>query len=219
MGMEEDEKQEIIQQFKDFLDGEFVPEPAETTVDLKRLFSELAGLKTEVRRESRQLKTALDEFRTVFQSLDSHQQELYGSFERQLLEKEDNPALSEPILNGLIELYDKVCASLEQRPPRLSLLQRWIGNGRQVHKWAEGFREGQEILKKRILSMLTIYGVSGIEAVGKGFDPQLMKAEGRQYVSDLPEGVVIAEYRKGFRCDERLIRYAEVIVNKRQENI
>ena len=78
--MDDRTKQALLERFRAYLDGaesaqpdlpETVDEAAEETADLYAIFVELAGLRTEVRTESRLVKDALDQFRGVFDTLRS----------------------------------------------------------------------------------------------------------------------------------------------------
>jgi len=76
--MDTETKEQLLDRFRAYLDKlpEATPvESAETDrrTDLYSLFAELAALKNEVRLESRQVKTALDEFRAVFETLQASQ--------------------------------------------------------------------------------------------------------------------------------------------------
>ena len=212
--MEESSKRELLQQFSAYLDNGFVPESPNETMDMLRLFQELAGLKNEVRIESRQLKTALEDFRNAFLSLDSSQQKITALLQRDTpVEKEDSVRRIGPVDEGLIDLCDRVRSALEQRPPALSFFERLSGGARS-RKWFAGYLEGQQILLTRIEGLLNMRGISAMEAEGKTFDPRIMKAEGFGSDSSRPAGIVLRELRKGFIQGERIIRPAEVIVNK-----
>ena len=76
--MEDHTKQKLLSQFSAWLDAapdagtmdaEAVPDALAPTTDLYSLFVETAGLRSEVRTESRLVKEALEEFRGVFETL------------------------------------------------------------------------------------------------------------------------------------------------------
>ena len=73
--MDTETKEQLLSRFRAYLDS--VPETAVSEAetgqtDLYSLFTELAALKNEVRLESRQMKTARDEFKAVFTTLDAN---------------------------------------------------------------------------------------------------------------------------------------------------
>ncbi len=211
--MDEATKQELQQQFSDYLDQEFTPAPPDETVDMMSFFQELAALKNEVRIESRQLKTALDDFRSAFMSLDDGRQEIVDLLRSDGGGKGQSDTLMEEMTQGLIELHDRVAMGLEQKPPTPTYLQRLTGNTRST-KWLEGYQAGQEIVLDRILELLRLIGIVPIHSIDAAFDPQSMKAEGVDADPTRDEGVVLREFRKGFIQGERVVRPGEVIVNK-----
>jgi len=53
-----------------------------------------------------------------------------------------------------------------------------------------------------------------INAAGKPFDPNLHEAISQKETSEVPEGQVVEQVRKGYKLRERLLRPASVIVAK-----
>ena len=49
---------------------------------------------------------------------------------------------------------------------------------------------------------------------GQAFDPELHEAVSQQETTDVEEGVVVQQLRKGYRLHERLVRPASVVVAK-----
>ena len=214
--MDEQTKEQLIEQFRTFLDSDGMPEEPAESIDQMALFSELAGLKNEVRIESRQLKTALDDFRSVFATLDHAQQDGAKMLEHvKEQEREAARAGLKTLLLGLIELYDRMSAGLESKPPEVPFFQRLLPSGQQGGKWLQGHLEGQKMLLGRVLDLLSQFKVTAMNSSGEPFDPSFMKAVG--FAADLRQenGVVLQENRKGFRQGEKSLRPAEVIVNKR----
>ncbi len=215
--MDEATKEELIEQFRAYLDSDFTPEEPGAIIDQMALFSELAGLKNEVRIESRQLKGALDDFRSVFATLDHAQQDGLKMLEQvKQQEREAARAGLITLILGLIELYDRISAGLASKPPEVTFFQRLLPSGQQGRKWLQGHLEGQKMLLGRVLDLLSQCGVTAMNSSGEPFDPSFMKAVG--FASDLrqEDGVVLEENRKGFRQGEKSLRPAEVIVNKQE---
>lgn len=216
--MDEEKKEELIAQFRAYLESDFTPEEPGHIIDQMTLFAELAGLKNEVRIESRQLKGALDDFRSVFATLDhARQDELKMHDQIKQLEKEAARAGLNTILLGLIELYDRMSAGLDSTPPHISFLQRLLPSAVRGHKWLQGHLQGQKMLLGRVVELLSQCGVTVMQSIGEPFDPGCMKAVGFASDLHLENGRVLQENRKGFRQGEKSLRPAEVIVNKRKE--
>ncbi|KAJ4817908.1 hypothetical protein LUZ62_030474 [Rhynchospora pubera] len=66
---------------------------------------------------------------------------------------------------------------------------------------------------KQFLEILTSLGVKDVETVGMPFDPMFHEAIMREESTEYEEGVIIQEFRKGFRLGDRLLRPAMVKVS------
>lgn len=216
--MDKETREELIEQFRAYLESDLTPEDPGDIIDQMALFGELAGLKNEVRIESRQLKGALDDFRSVFATLDHAQQDGLKMLEQvKQQERETARAGIKTLIFGLIELYDRMSAGLDSKPLETSFFQRLLPSVQQGQKWLQGHLEGQKMLLGRVLDLLSQCGVTAMNSIGEPFDPSFMEAVG--FASDLRQenGVVLQENRKGFRQGEKSLRPAEVIVNKQKE--
>lgn len=211
-------KEELVEQFRAYLDTDFAPESTTDGLDQMDLFRELTGLRNEVRIESRQFKGALDDFRQAFTSLDDSQQDIARMM--QAKEQQDREAartILAPAVSGLIELYDRVVAGLKTEPPAPSFSERILPWGKRGRQLLLGHLKGQEIILGRILDLLENCGVSTIKTKGERFDPNIMKAVGFEVDPQQANNTVLQENRKGFRQNERIIRPPEVVVNKQEE--
>jgi molecular chaperone GrpE len=81
----------------------------------------------------------------------------------------------------------------------------------------EAFVKGVEIIRDQMLGVLKSHGVEPIQAVGEKFDPEWHEAMMRKHEADQPDEVVLEEYQKGYRLDERILRPSRVAVNKIQQ--
>lgn len=216
--MNDQEKEELIVQFRAYLEALDTPEQPGEMIDQMVLFNELSGLKNEVRIESRQLKGALDDFRLAFSSLDHAQQDVDKMLQHiQRQEQESARAAIKPLIFGLIDIYDRIGAGLSRKPPESSWALRLLPTGQLGRKWVQGHLEGQKMLFSRVLELLNQCGVSAICAKGEAFDPKHMKAVGFAADPHQENGTVLAENLTGFWQEGRVLRPSEVIVNKREE--
>jgi len=82
--------------------------------------------------------------------------------------------------------------------------------------WQDAHRawlHGLELVRARLLDILAAEGVQPIAARGTVFDPRRHVALGTAPVGpEAPEGTIVAELRRGYGVDERVLRYAEVTV-------
>jgi hypothetical protein len=74
--------------------------------------------------------------------------------------------------------------------------------------------QGLELVRTRFLGLLATVDIYPIEAAGRLFDPRLHLAMEAASRADLPDGAVVNVLRKGYRQRERVLRYAEVTVNR-----
>ena len=71
---------------------------------------------------------------------------------------------------------------------------------------------GMSLVSKQLNDFLAENGLQPIEAEGKKFDPNLHEAIAHQ-PSDLPEGTIIRQTRRGYRFKDRLLRPSQVVVS------
>ncbi len=79
----------------------------------------------------------------------------------------------------------------------------------------EALREGVQLTLKGLLNVLEKAGVEVIEALGEPFDPNFHEAVSEQEDKNAAPGTVLHELQKGYLLNQRLIRPAMVIVNKK----
>ena len=58
--------------------------------------------------------------------------------------------------------------------------------------------------------------VRPIESIGTGFDPYYQNAVGTTNDEDKPDNIVVEEYMKGYMIRDKVLRPAQVCVNKHQ---
>lgn len=214
--MEDAAKEALLAQLRAYLDGLDVA-PAAAEEDAFSLLAELTALKTEVKRESRQVKEALDQFRAVFSTLESGHAALARELEsRRAAEKTLRRETLRPLLLQLLELRDRLEAGLAmETSPARPLLGRLLH--RPDPRLAE-FRQGQAMTLRRLDRILGDYRVQPLEVLDRPLDPHTMRVVEVESRADRTQGVVTGELRKGFFWDDELLRPAEVKVNKRDQN-
>ena len=215
--MDDNVKQTLLSRFSAYLDrAEDQPEPPDDpgeTADLYSVFVEVAGLRSEVRTESRLVKEALDQFRGVFDMLRASQETVQQELDRVRAEARDcEHAVLRPLLLDIIDLRDRLLAALKlvgTVRPRWSdrLLRRSAPGG-------EAWQEGLRMTVRRFDQVLLDRGVVAMQLVGKPFDPRRVRVVATAPDSSVPKGTVIEEVRTGFLWDDQVLRTAEVIVSK-----
>lgn len=76
----------------------------------------------------------------------------------------------------------------------------------------ETLKAGVSMIQSQMRGVLGELGVEEISAVGQAFDPSLHDAVSQVETSEVPEGQVVQQVRKGYRCRDRLLRPASVVV-------
>ncbi|MGR9106990.1 MAG: nucleotide exchange factor GrpE [Gammaproteobacteria bacterium] len=216
--LDEEFKQQLISEFSEYLDaGAFLAGAAdegERPVDLYSLLQEFVALKTEVKIEARQFKSALDQFQATLDQLRTEKTYLGECLEQTKagIQQEKDNALR-ALLVSLLDLRDRLHAGLqavEQVPePRISLCRR-----KRDRALIEGLRKGQSLTLKRLDDLLASYQVVPIAVLDKVFDPMAMRAAEVETREDLENGRVTGELRIGYRWRNEVLRVAEVKVNK-----
>lgn len=79
---------------------------------------------------------------------------------------------------------------------------------------AQSLQTGVNMILTQFRGALAETGLEEIDATGKVFDPNFHEAVSQQETTDVPEGQVVQQLRKGYKLRERLIRPATVIVAK-----
>jgi molecular chaperone GrpE len=77
--------------------------------------------------------------------------------------------------------------------------------------------QGMSMVLKQMQNFLNDNGVEAIEAVNQPFDPNLHEAMEQRASDEVPEGNVILEIRRGYKCKDRLLRASNVVVSKGPE--
>jgi molecular chaperone GrpE len=213
--MDEATKEAMVGEFRTYLDA--VSEADTDTdggeaPDLFSLLAELAALKNEVKRESRQVKGALDEFRGLFDTLRETNARLGEEQERRCeqtraADREGWKAL----LLDLLELRDRIQAGHDQAA---GFRPGWLARRSRGTRLVGSLAEGMAMNLRRLDETLARRGLRPLAAVGRPFDPRTMHAAELARDPGRPSGEVVAELRPGWLLHDRLLRAAEVIVNR-----
>jgi molecular chaperone GrpE len=214
-------RQVLLSQFSTWLDSVPDERPADAapgaesapTTDLYSLFVEMAGLRAEVRTESRLVKEALEQFRGVFETLQSSHATMRQELERARAETRDQvKAAVRPLLLDVIDLRDRLLdAQRLSGTARTGLLARFRGRSA---TGGAAWQEGLRLTLRRLDQVLLDRRVVGLRLQGQPFDPLQARAIATVADSAAPDGTVMEEVRAGFLWDDQVLRTAEVIVSK-----
>ena len=116
-------------------------------------------------------------------------------------ESESDKALHNRLLNATIDEIQTV--DVTTVPENLQAVESWL--------------QGLGLVRDRFNKLLAAENVQPIEAQGQLFDPRLHVAVDSQESKDLPPDTIISVARKGYRQNQRVLRYAEVVVSRTGE--
>jgi molecular chaperone GrpE len=213
------QKESLIEAFRAYLD-ECVEndteesDPGDTPVDLHTLLAEMAALKNEIRLESRQFKSMLDEMRQLGEVLREQNERLNRELERAREQAAAAKRQAERgLLLGLLDLRDRLAAGVDagaaHRPGFLARLAPAEA------RFADSLAQGLTLTLRRVDELLAGHQVRPLEALGQSLDPHRMRAVGVEAVPGQPDGQVLREVLRGYYQYGELLRAAEVIVNKK----
>ena len=80
----------------------------------------------------------------------------------------------------------------------------------------ESVLQGVEMIENKILSALKDLGVEKIESVGQVYSPHLHNAIAVMRDESKENDIILEEFQAGYKYKEKVIRYAKVIVNKKE---
>jgi len=80
---------------------------------------------------------------------------------------------------------------------------------------AQSLKTGIAMVHQQLKSAVADAGLEEVDATGKPFDPNVHEAVSEKESTELPEGQVVQQLRRGYKLRERLLRPATVIVSKR----
>jgi len=208
-------KQALLSRFQAYLDTAetAAPESQTETSDLYSIFVEVAGLRSEVRTESRLVKEALDQFRHVFDTLRASQANVQQDLDRARAATRDQAdAALRPLLLDVIDLRDRLLAALTSAA---AVRPGWVGRLlRRPASGDEAWQEGLRMTLRRFDQVLLDRRVVPMQLVGQPFDPRRARVVGTSAENSAADGTVIEEVRAGFLWDDQVLRTADVIVSK-----
>lgn len=80
----------------------------------------------------------------------------------------------------------------------------------QAASWLDGMR----IVYQRVMDLLAELDIRPLHPVGEHFDPARHTAVAVEHADDVSDNIVMEEQRCGYMRGDKVIRYAEVVVNK-----
>ncbi len=101
-----------------------------------------------------------------------------------------------------------VCDTVEKLLPVVDNLERAVD----AETEKTPFYEGVCLVEKQLFEILEKIGVKQIEALGKTFDPNVHNAVMHTDDDEKGEAEIVEEFAKGYKLDDKVIRYSMVKV-------
>ena len=221
--MEENKTEELVHRFRAYLEksGAEGVQPPEKRLDLFSFYSEITALKNEVRIESKQIKQGFTALQETLVRQEEKRAE--SAAEQQPITEENNELELQPLLDGLIDLYDRIHASIQAMSAgKKKKKSSWFRRRKQdknplsdkEQEIITSMRAGQQMLLSRIIDLLEGHEIIPIDSVKQRFDPHTMRALGTDTLAEVDDGIVSLEIRTGFLHQGKLLRLADVRVNR-----
>ncbi len=212
--MDDVTKQKLLEQFRELLDDDSVQLDEQSTddVDLYSLFSELVAIKNEVRLQANQFKSALD---LVAEDKATHQQQIQQARQQA---KDEAIQQQSKLLQQLLELRDRIESGVQladqYQPATFSLTGR-----RRDKRMIRSLIDGQQLSLSRLDQILKEANVVPITTLGRPFDPAVMNAVGISHDPAVEDGAVSKQIRRGYCWQEKILRIADVVVNRIEKHV
>ncbi|PWH20620.1 MAG: nucleotide exchange factor GrpE [Ardenticatenia bacterium] len=114
------------------------------------------------------------------------------------------------LILALLPVVDGLEATLNHAKQQLERL----AEGSEARQLLSAWVEGLWMVYQRLMDVLAQVDVVPIPALGQPFDPHMHSAVGVDRSGRAPEGVIVAEERRGYRMRNSILRYADVIVSR-----
>jgi molecular chaperone GrpE len=112
---------------------------------------------------------------------------------------------NESIILNLLAVLDDYKRALQYIPDNLDDLGSWVS--------------GVELVYRNLERILESFGLLQIQSYGNDFDPSQHEALLHQPTSEMEDGKIISIVREGYKLNGRVIRPAQVVVSKSENNI
>ena len=81
----------------------------------------------------------------------------------------------------------------------------------------ENVLKGVEMIENKIMDALNTLGVEKLESIGQVYDPHIHNVIAVMKDETKENDIILDEYQAGYKFNDKVIRYAKVIVNKKED--
>ena len=152
----------------------------------------------EMERKLLENQRTLSEYINAYKQVDKDKQEFKVRLERE--KEKELGILKDRLVGDLLELMDNLDRSVM---------------GAESSRNYDALAQGIRMVQSQFVEKLAKLGAEPIPTVGQAFDPNIHEALGLAPTNDPDQdGIVAAEYARGFRVGSRVLRPARVMVGK-----
>ncbi|HEW78783.1 MAG TPA: nucleotide exchange factor GrpE [Phycisphaerales bacterium] len=167
--------------------------------------------KSKVQKESKPKQNELEQLRSRVDDLQSQKDELFGKLQRVSADYANfQKRVPKQIADTISYEKEKIIKTLL---PTLDNLEHTLQNVHSAEN-IETIVKGIQIIYDQMLDILKSHGVEQIKSQGEAFDPALHQAMMQKAEPDREENIVLEEFQKGYKLNDRVIRPGKVVVNK-----
>jgi molecular chaperone GrpE len=156
-------------------------------------------------------KNQLDELRQQIDNLQTEKDEIFAKLQRVGADYANfQKRVPKQIADTIAYEKEKIIKTLL---PALDNFEHTLQNSNSAES-IEVLVKGIRIIYDQMLDILKSHGVEQIKALDETFDPSLHEAMMRRAEEDKTDNVVLEEFQKGYKLNDRVIRPSKVVVNK-----
>ena len=156
-------------------------------------------------------KNELEEIRDRIDDLQKEKDELFGKLQRVSADYANfQKRVPKQIADTICYEKEKIIKTLL---PALDNFEHMLQNTHSAEN-SDVLVKGIRIIYDQMLDILKSHGAEQIKALGEAFDPVLHQAMMQKAESNREENIVLEEFQKGYKLNDRVIRPSKVVVNK-----
>jgi len=164
--------------------------------------------------ESRKAKKGeLEELRATLEGVQKEKDELFGKLQRVSADYANYQKRAPKQIADTIG-YEKE-RIIKTLLPVLDNFEHTLQNAHSAED-VDVLVKGIQIVYDQLIDVLKSHRVQQIEAKGEKFDPAVHQAMTQRTEAEAEDNIVLEEFQKGYKLNERVIRPSKVIVNKLQ---
>ena len=164
--------------------------------------------------ESRKAKKGeLEELRATLEGVQKEKDELFGKLQRVSADYANYQKRAPKQIADTIG-YEKE-RIIKTLLPVLDNFEHTLQNAHSAED-VDVLVKGIQIVYDQLIDVLKSHKVQQIEAKGEKFDPAVHQAMTQRTEAEAEDNIVLEEFQKGYKHNERVIRPSKVIVNKLQ---